>query len=74
MLFTIFRFVWSEACISKFMSPMKSVMEKFDEMINFGMWQVQTKDILVEITQDLERRPNGGASKKLNRYGLMMFS
>ena len=32
----------------KFSSPVKFEIEKFDGRINFGLWQVQVKDVLIQ--------------------------
>lgn len=34
--------------MSSFMSPVKIDVEKFDGRMNFGLWQVQVKDVLIE--------------------------
>ncbi|KAL5788333.1 hypothetical protein ACOSP7_005282 [Xanthoceras sorbifolium] len=34
--------------MSKFSSSLKFGVEKFDGMINFGLWQVQVKDVLIQ--------------------------
>ena len=49
--------------MSNFMSPVKFDVEKFDGMINFGLWQVQVKDVLIQsgLHKALKGRPSGGA-------------
>ncbi|KAL5796053.1 hypothetical protein ACOSQ2_000873 [Xanthoceras sorbifolium] len=34
--------------MSKFSSSLKFSVEKFDGKINFGLWQVQVKDVLIQ--------------------------
>ncbi|KAL5854313.1 hypothetical protein ACOSQ4_004115 [Xanthoceras sorbifolium] len=34
--------------MSKFLSSLKFGVEKFDGKINFGLWQVQVKDVLIQ--------------------------
>ncbi|KAF7823623.1 Pol-like polyprotein/retrotransposon [Senna tora] len=46
LLFTIFQYT---IVMSKFSSAMKFDVEKFDGMINFGLWQVQVKDVLIQL-------------------------
>lgn len=50
--------------MSSFTSPMKIDIEKFDG-INFGLWQVQVKDMLVQsgLHKVLNGRPSDGTSK-----------
>lgn len=50
------------------MSPIKIDMEKFDGMINFNLWQVQIKDMLIQsaLHKDLEGRLITDVPKELN--------
>ncbi|KAL6562436.1 hypothetical protein OROGR_003443 [Orobanche gracilis] len=49
--------------MSKF-SPMRFDVEKFDGRINFGMWQVQVKDVLIQsgLHKALRGKPTPGSS------------
>ncbi|ESR45251.1 hypothetical protein CICLE_v10003098mg [Citrus x clementina] len=53
----------------KFSSPVKFEIEKFDGRINFGLWQVQVKDVLIQsgLHKALKGKPspasNSGSGK-----------
>ncbi|KAL5797639.1 hypothetical protein ACOSQ2_002459 [Xanthoceras sorbifolium] len=65
--------------MSKFSSSLKFGVEKFDGKINFGLWQVQVKDVLIQsglhkvlkeksgsVLSDSSKGDNGGNWKKNN--------
>ena len=46
------------------MSAMKFDIEKFDRRINFGLWQVQVKDLLIQSGNIKKNCTKGRASSK----------
>ena len=50
--------------MSKFASPVRFDVEKFDGRINFGLWQVQVKDVLIQsgLHKALKGKPGSGSS------------
>ena len=53
--------------MSSFSSAVKFDMEKFDGMINFGLWQVQVKDVLIQ--SGLHKALKGRVSRKYSEKG-----
>ena len=56
--------------MSKFSSAMRFDVEKFDGMINFGLWQVQVNDVLIQsgLHKALRGKPvSNGASGSTNK-------
>lgn len=57
--------------MSRFMSSVKFDVEKFNEIINFGLWKVQVKNVLIQdrLHKVLKGRPHNGASIELSSDG-----
>ena len=49
----------------KYSTPIRADVEKFDGNINFSLWQVQVKDLLIQsgLHKVLKGRDNSGKSK-----------
>lgn len=58
--------------MSKFSSPVKFDVEKFDGKINFGLWQVQVKDVLIqsELHKALKGRPSPDSGKDFGKSSM----